>query len=128
MHLVISALGVCGYILSIRSRTSFMVSSSDNRLADQIHSVAMELSKLAIACDIKMFEPGVAERILKNDDGVCGRKNPDAFQQMRKHLMVLFPLRKRAVDELGAQETKEVMQQVRAAITTLREPGRQGGE
>lgn len=94
------------------------------RLTDQIHAVAAELSKLAIACDIKMFEPGVAERILKDDDSVCGRKNPEAFQQMRKHLMVLFPLRKRAVDEIGAAETKQIMAQVRAAVIALREASR----
>lgn len=101
-----------------------MTRSTNNRLTDQIHAVAAELSKLAIACDIKMFEPGVAERILKDDDSVCGRKNPQAFQQMRKHLMVLFPLRKRAVDEIGASETKQVMAQVRAAVIALREASR----
>jgi hypothetical protein len=105
-----------------------MNESRDSRLADQIHAIAAELSKLAIACDIKMFEPGVAERILKDDDGVCGRNNPQAFQQMRKHLMVLFPLRKKAVDELGAAETKRVMEQVRAAITALRESNRVGNK
>ena len=47
---------------------------------------------------------------------------------MRKHLMVLFPLRKKAVDELGAAETKRVMEQVRAAITTLRESSRVGNK
>ena len=101
-----------------------MTESANRRLTDQIHAIAAELSKLAIACDIKMFEPGVAERILKDDDSVCGRKNPRAFQLMRKHLMVLFPLRKKAVDELGASETKRVMEQVRAAIMTLREASR----
>jgi len=103
-----------------------MAKPTNKRLTDQIHAVAAELSKLAIACDIKMFEPGVAERILKDDDSVCGRKNPQAFQKMRKHLMVLFPLRKRAVDELGASETKQVMAQVRAAVTALREASRAG--
>lgn len=38
--------------------------------------------------------------------------------------MVLFPLRKKAVDELGASETKRVMEQVRAAIMALREASR----
>ena len=101
-----------------------MNESGDSRLTDQIHAIAAELSKLAIACDIKMFEPGVAERILKDDGSVCGRNNPQAFQKMRKHLMVLFPLRKKAVDELGAAQTKRVMEQVRTAISALRESSR----
>ena len=94
--------------------------------ARQIDGLAHELSRLAIACDIELGSPGLAERIIKNDESVCGRKNPQAFQQMRKHLMVLFPLRKRAVDELGASETKQVMAQVRAAVTALREASRAG--
>jgi hypothetical protein len=47
---------------------------------NQLDGMAQELSKLAIACDIKMFEPGMAERILKNDASVCGRSNPEAFK------------------------------------------------
>ena len=39
----------------------------------QIDSLAQELSKLAIACDIELGRPGLAERILKNDETVCGR-------------------------------------------------------
>jgi hypothetical protein len=100
-----------------------MTKKTNDRLTGQIHAVAAELSKLAIACDIKMFEPGMGERILKNDDSVCGRKNPQAFQKMRVHLMALFPLKKQAVDELGAAETKRVMEELRAAITALRNPG-----
>ena len=103
-----------------------MTKQSDERVSRQIHAMAAELSKLAIACDIKMFEPGVAERILRDDDSVCGRKNPDAFRQMRKHLMVLFPLQRDAVDEIGAVETKAIMTQVRAAVNELRGASRGG--
>jgi hypothetical protein len=105
-----------------------MTKTTNNRLTGQIQAVAAELSKLAIACDIKMFEPGTGERILRNDDSVCGRKNPEAFQKIRMHLMVLFPLKKRAVDELGATETKRVMEELREAIKSLRDPGRTGGK
>jgi hypothetical protein len=99
-----------------------MTKIPNNRLTRQIQAVAAELSKLAIACDIKMFEPGTGERILRNDDSVCGRKNPEAFQKIRMHLMALFPLKKQAVDELGATETKRVMEDLREAINALRNP------
>jgi len=89
----------------------------------QIDNLAHELSILAIACDIELGKPGLAERILKNDNSVCGRKNPKAFQQMRQHLMALFSVEAGAVERLGAEDTKEILDQVRAAIIRIREAG-----
>ena len=89
----------------------------------QIENIAHELSRLAIACDIELGKPGLAERILKNDDTVCGRKNPKAFRQMRQHLMALFNVEAGAVDRLGTADTKEILDQVRAAIVAIRQAG-----
>ena len=89
----------------------------------QITGLAQELSRLAIACDIDLGRDGLAERVLKNDESVCGRKNPEAFQLARKHLMALFSVEEGAIDRLGASETKEMLDKVRAAITELRIAG-----
>jgi hypothetical protein len=89
----------------------------------QIENIAHELSRLAIACDIELGKPGLAERILKNDDGVCGRKNPKAFRQMRQHLMALFNVEASAIDRLGPNDTKEILDQVRSAIVAIRQAG-----
>jgi hypothetical protein len=94
--------------------------------ADQISAIARELSKLAIACDIQIGVAGTAERILKGDDSICGRKNEKAFRQMRKHLMALFPLEEKAIERLGAQETKNILDQVRTTIMELRAMGQPG--
>ncbi len=91
----------------------------------QIGGIAEELSRLAIACDIELGKEGLAERILKNDESVCGRKNPEAFQLARKHLIALFSVEEGAIDRLGAKETKEMLDKVRAAITELRRAGSQ---
>ncbi len=89
----------------------------------QIDGIAQELSRLAIACNIEIGKEGLAERILKNDESVCGRRNPEAFQLIRKHLMALFSIEEGAIDRLGAAETKEMLDKVRAAITDLRTAG-----
>ena len=89
----------------------------------QIENLAHELSKLAIACDIELGKPGLAERILKNDASVCGRNNPKAFGQLRQHLMALFSVEAGAVERLGPKDTKEILDQVRAAIVTIRQAG-----
>ena len=92
--------------------------------SDQIEAIAREVSRLAVACDIDFFDESVGERILKNDDSVCGRKNPEAFRKIRSHLMALFPIETAAIDRLGVEDTAEIIDQVRAAIVALRSAGR----
>lgn len=89
----------------------------------QIDSIARELSRLAIACDIELGKPGLAERILKNDESVCGRKNPKAFRQIRQHLMALFSVEVGAIERLGPKDTKDILDQVRSAIVAIRRAG-----
>lgn len=89
----------------------------------QIDGVARELSKLAIVCDIELGKPGLAERVLKNDESVCGRKNPKAFRQIRQHLMALFSVEASAIERLGPEDTKEMLDQVRSAIVEIRQAG-----
>ena len=91
--------------------------------ARQIDNLAHELSRLAIACDIELGQPGLAERILKNDESVCGRKNPKAFRQIRQHMMALFSVEAGAVERLGADDTKKILDQVRSAIAAIRQAG-----
>ena len=100
-----------------------MAESKSTYWGRQIDGIAQELSRLAIACDIELGKEGLAERILKNDESVCGRRNPEAFQLARKHLMALFSVEEDAIDRLGAAETKEMLDKVRAAITALRQAG-----
>ena len=89
----------------------------------QIEGIAQELSRLAIACDIELGKDGLAERVLKNDESVCGRSNPKAFQLVRKHLMALFSVEGRAIERLGPDDTREILDEVRAAIISIRQAG-----
>lgn len=89
----------------------------------QIDGIAHELSKLAIACDIELGKPGLAERILRNDETVCRRKNPEAFRHLRQHLMALFSVEGRAIERLGPDDTREILDEVRAAIISIRQSG-----
>ena len=89
----------------------------------QIDGLAHELSKLAIACDIELGSPGLAERILKNDETVCRRRNPEAFRHLRQHLMALRSIEEQAIEELGPEETCSIFDEVRAAINSIRNTG-----
>jgi len=92
----------------------------------QIEGIAHELSRLAIACDIEIGKDGLVERILKNDETVCGRKSPEAFQMIRKHLMALFSVEEGAIDRIGAAETREITDMVHDAIVKIRAAGGPG--
>jgi hypothetical protein len=92
----------------------------------QIDAISHELSRLAIVCDIELGRPGLAERILKNDESVCGRDNPKVFRQIRQHLMALFTLEELAIERLGPEDTKDILDHVRAAIIAIRKAGSAG--
>ena len=104
-----------------------MPTSKNRYFGDQFEALAHEISKLAIACNIDLNTPELAERILRNDASVCGRSNERAFQQLRHHLMAFYPLEERAIDRLGAAEIAEMLQEIKQAIRRLRELGHSGG-
>jgi hypothetical protein len=96
------------------------------RFGDQFQAIGEEMSRLAIACDIDLFQDKVGERILRQDESVCGRKNPKAFQKFRRLLMAFYPLELKTIDRLGAAETEVILEQVREAIRKLRNAGKPG--
>ena len=65
-----------------------MAENKNPQWSRHLDGIAEELLRLAIACDLRLRDPGVIERILKNDQTVCGRKNPRGFEKLRKLLMV----------------------------------------
>lgn len=100
-----------------------MADMQNRHWTQQIDALAREISKLALICDIELGQPGLAERILKNDESVCGKPNPKVFRQLRQHLMALFPLEEKAIERLGPGDTKAILDQVRQAIVSIRQAG-----
>ena len=93
---------------------------------EQIDAIVHEVSKLAIACDIDFYAPDAAERVLKNDETVCRRRNTVAFQKIRRHLMAFYPLEEKSIERIGADRTLEITKHVRAEISKLRNEGKPG--
>lgn len=83
-----------------------------------LDGIAEELLKLAIACDVRLRDPGVVERILKNDETVCGRKNPRAFDKLRKLLMATYDSLGKAIDRIGPAESRKITE---AIVERMRE-------
>ena len=85
--------------------------------------IADELLHLVIACDVRLREPGVIERVLKNDMTVCGRRNKESFQKMRSLLIAFYDSVGKAVERIGPKDTKKIIDAITERKAKLRESG-----
>ena len=88
--------------------------------------IADELLRLAIACRVRLREPGVIERVLRNDASVCGRKNERSFRKMRNLLMAYYDSVGKAVDRIGPKETKKIIDAMSERMKERRDSGGTG--
>ena len=84
--------------------------------SQQLGNLATEMSRLSTVCDISMLDPGILERILRNDDSVCGRKNPPVFRMLRLHLIVFYHIEEQASRRLGDDEVRLMLDEVMSAL------------
>ena len=79
-----------------------------------------EIALHAINCKVPILDPGVIERVLKNDSSICGTQNPASFTKLRSLLMMHYSVRDRAVVAMGQAETVamvgEIVERLRAQI------------
>ena len=83
-----------------------MTDSDHKPWARHLDAIGDELMRLSIACDLRLREPGVIDRILKNDETVCGTKNPIGFRKLHSLVEATFSSVNKAVDRIGPEETK----------------------
>ena len=88
--------------------------------------IADELLHLAVSCDVRLDEPGVVERILKNDASVCGRTNERSFCNMHNLLVAYYNSISKAVERIGPKETKKIIDAVSARMKEQRNSGGTG--
>jgi len=77
-----------------------------------LDAIGDELMRLAIACDVRLRDPGVIDRILKNDETVCGRKNPVGFRKLQSLVKATFSSVNKSVDRIGLEETRQITQAI----------------
>jgi hypothetical protein len=88
-----------------------------------LESIVDELSHLSTACDVRLRDPGVIERIIKNDDSVCGRRNEHGFRKLRALVMATYDSLGKAIDRIGPEETKKITSAIAAAMEERRNSG-----
>lgn len=109
-----------------------MTKETNPQWTRHLEGIADELLRLTIACDVRLRDPGVIERIIRNDMSVCGRKNKIGFDKLRKLLMATYDSLGKAVDRIGPEETKQIVDAITGEMerrrdgpaTTAAEPAR----
>jgi hypothetical protein len=85
--------------------------------------IADELLNLAIACNVRLRDPGVIERVLRNDVTVCGRKNEESFRKMRSLLIAFYNSVGKAAERIGPEDTKRIIEVITEQKKQLRDSG-----
>lgn len=86
--------------------------------AKNLNEVDTEVARLATLCNVRILDPGVIDRVLKNDESVCGTNNPVGFKKLRTMLMMHYHVRDQAVQSVGQATTGELVQRI---VADLRE-------
>jgi hypothetical protein len=91
--------------------------------ARHLDAIGDELLKLTTVCGVNFREPGVIERVIKNDETVCSNKNPIGFRKLRELVMATFSSLDKAMDRIGPAETQMIVEAIRERIDRKRELG-----
>ena len=100
-----------------------MSQNTNPQWSRHLDGIAEELLRLATACDLRLRDPGVIERVIRNDETVCGRKNPESFQKMRSLLIAFYDSVGKAVERIGPQDTKKIIDAITERKAKLRDSG-----
>jgi len=79
---------------------------------NSLDEIDAEIARLALLCQVRILDPGVVERVVRNDASVCGTNNPVAFEKLHNMLAMHFGVRDSARVAHGQALTSRVEQQV----------------
>ena len=86
------------------------------RWLKHFEAIDLEIGQLAKICQVPLLDPGVIERVLRNDMLVCGHQNERAFTKLRQLLMMHYSVRDKAVVALGEEQTLALRDEILARL------------
>jgi hypothetical protein len=75
---------------------------------DDLEQVDREIVKLATLCQVRLFDPGVIERVLNKDASVCGTSNPIGFTKLHDLILLHLGIRGKSADAFGPAQTAAI--------------------
>ena len=103
-----------------------MTESKNAPWARYLDDVSSELLRLSIACDLRLRDPGVVERILKNDETVCGVGNPIGFQKLQHLLKFTIDSIQKSLGRISPDDTKQIIDAITERLDRTRVIGSTG--
>jgi hypothetical protein len=82
------------------------------RSMTSLDDIDTEIARLALLCQVPILDPGVVERVVRNDASVCGTSNPVAFAKLHGMLALHFGVRDSMADAHGQALASRLEQQV----------------
>jgi hypothetical protein len=79
------------------------------RWTKHFEGIDNEIAQMAKVCQVPLLDPGIIERVLKNDTLVCGHQNKRAFDKLRQLLMMHYSVRDKALVAIGQEETMAIL-------------------
>ena len=79
-----------------------------------------ELLRLTTICGVDLREPEAIEKVLKNDQSVCKKRNAIGFKKLRELLMAIFNSLEKAGARLGTSEVQVIAEQIRQRLDARR--------
>lgn len=91
-----------------------------------LEAIADELLRLSTACDATLRDPGVIERIIRDDDSVCGRRNEHGFRKLRALVMATYDSLGKSIERIGPEETRKITAAIAEHVARRRGSGSGG--
>jgi hypothetical protein len=91
--------------------------------ARHLDTIGDELLRLTAICGVDLREAGVLDRVVKNDETVCTKKNPIGFRKLRELVIATFNSLNKATDRIGAEDTRMLVDAIRERLDKRRELG-----
>ena len=76
--------------------------------AHRLEELDREIARMALLCRVRILDPHVLDRVLRNDPSVCETQNPLAFAKLHGLLMVHLALWKQSSDALGDAQKAQI--------------------
>ena len=72
----------------------------------------MEIVRLAIICQVRLFDSGVLARVLDNDSRDCSHDGLHAFENLRGLLFLHFQMQRELSDAFGEADSAQIIHRV----------------
>ena len=80
--------------------------------ANTLNEIDAAIVRFATLLDVPILDPGVIDRVLRNDASVCRRPNPRMFEELHGMLVMHYRARKAASDSLGEPAAALIAQEI----------------